>query len=371
VRPFIDDGTSSVRVVFAVGALERVTDEVRRLGDRAVLVAGRHASGAADQVVAAAPGTVVARIDDVVQHVPVPLVESAVRHARAARADVLVALGGGSSVGLAKAVARETGLPILAVPTTYAGSEMTPIWGVTDVDGKVTGRDPRVLPRTVVYDPALTTSLPARLSAASGMNAIAHAVEALYAPDTSPVTALLADEGIRALASALPVVVERPGDLEARSGALYGSWLSGRALGVTTMGLHHTLAHVLGGRYRLPHADVHSVLLPRVVEFNTAAAPEAMARVAHALRAGGVGNADDAAPALDDLVRRIGAPASLASLGLAVETIPDIVRTVAAAAVVNPRPVDAASLDALLRTAYAGPAATSSPSPVTPRGAIR
>jgi maleylacetate reductase len=200
-------------------------------------------------------------------------------------ADCCVAVGGGSTVGLAKAIALTSGLPILAVPTTYAGSEMTPIWGLTAGGAKQTGRDARVLPRTVIYDPELTLGLPPRVAGPSGMNALAHCVEALYAPDTSPIVQLMAEEGIRALAAALPAIRVEPADLRARAGALYGAWLAGAALGTVSMGLHHKLCHTLGGSFGLPHAETHAVVLPYAAAYNRAAAPEAMSRAARALGA--------------------------------------------------------------------------------------
>jgi alcohol dehydrogenase class IV len=344
---FVHDAPSP-RVVFEVGGLGRVADETLRLGHRAVLVAGAHEQSAADQVAADLGAAVVVRIGEVAQHVPVEVAQAAVAEALTADADVVVALGGGSATGLAKAIAKETGLPIVAVPTTYAGSEMTPIWGLTDEQGKTTGRDPVVLPRTVVYDPVLTLSLPPALTASSGMNALAHCVEALYAPDASPVTVLLAEEGIRALARSLPAAVARPDDLAARSEALYGAWLAGWVLGTTSTGLHHKLAHVLGGVYRLPHGPVHSALLPYVAAFNAVAAPAALDRVAAAL------GATDAATGLYDLAAALGAPTSLAAVGLTADSVDDIVDTVVAADVVNPRPVEPAELRALLLAAHAG-----------------
>ena len=233
-------------------------------------------------------------------------------------------------------------------PTTYAGSEMTPIWGVTDGGRKTTGRDRTVLPATVVYDPALTTSLPTDISAASGMNALAHLVEGLYAPDASPVTAVLAEEGIRALADALPRVVVAPGDLDARACALYGAWLAGWVLGTAGMGLHHKICHVLGGAYNLPHAGTHSAVLPFVTAYNAPAAPAAMVRAARAL------GAQDPARALWKLAERIGAPTSLAQVGLDPGRIPEAARLVVETSPVNPRPVDRAAVDELLRAAYAG-----------------
>ena len=344
-------GGQPVRVVFGIGTLHRVADEARALAVPAMMIAGPHEDDAADVVAAQLAGDLVGRLRDVTQHVPVELAAGAVARARELGARVLIAIGGGSATGLAKAVALETGLPVVSVPTTYAGSEMTPIWGLTDAQGKTTGRDVRVLPRTVVYDPALTVSLPPDVSAASGMNALAHAVEALYAPDTTELLTAVATEALRTLAGSLPAVAAGPDDLAARSRALYGAWLAGWALGSTTMGLHHKLAHVLGGTYRLPHAGVHSALLPHVAKFNAPAAPEAFAHAAGAL---GVSGAEHVGAALSDLAERIGAPTSLAALGLDPEALGEVAATVAAANVTNPRPVTEAEVVRLLQDAYAG-----------------
>lgn len=278
--PVLED--REVQVVFGPGNLDHVATGARTLGPRIMIISGRHEAEAAEQVSAQLGDDLAWRINDVAQHVPVEFAARAVAAARDASAGVVVSIGGGSATGLAKAVARDTGLPILAVPTTYAGSEMTPIWGQTDQGEKTTGRDPSVLPRIVVYDPVLTISMPPELTAASGMNALAHALESLYAPDRTPQSLVVAEEAIRALSQGLPGAVSQPDDLAARTETLRGAWLAGWALGSTTMGLHHKLAHVLGGTYQLPHAGTHSALLPQVAAFNALAASDAFARAARA-----------------------------------------------------------------------------------------
>ena len=343
------------RVVFGPGALAQVPDEVGRLGGTAVLlIAGTAQKAAADQVAAALGPRLAARIDEVVQHVPEEVAADALRLARAVAADALVSIGGGSATGLAKAVTLQARVPVLAVPTTYAGSEMTPVWGITAAGRKTTGRDPAVRPRTVVYDPLLTLSLPPAFTAASGLNAAAHCVEALYAEGVGPLTALFAEEGLRALAAALPRCVEAPGDVDARGEALYGAWLAGLALAGATTGVHHKACHVLGGSFGLPHAEVHAAVLPHAAAFNAEAAPAALARAASAL------GAADAPGGLWDLASRTGAPTSLRRLGLRAEDIEVAAELVAAAPPPNPRPVDAAGVAELLRAAYDGrrPAST-------------
>jgi maleylacetate reductase len=345
----------AVRIVFGPGRLDHVAAEARTLGKRIMIIAGRHEAEAAETVSEQLGDDLAWRISDIAQHVPVKIADRALEAAQGARVGVLLSIGGGSATGLAKAVARETGLPILAVPTTYAGSEMTPIWGQSDQGEKITGRDLRVLPRIVVYDPTLTVSMPPELTAASGMNALAHAVESLYAPDSRAQSLEVAEEAIRALVYGLPRAVSEPDDLEARTAALRGAWLAGWALGSTTMGLHHKLAHVLGGRYQLPHAGTHSALLPQVAAFNAPAASGPFARAARAL---GVSEPAAVAPAVFDLAIQSGAPTSLSKLGLvpnAIEAVAKIVGPRAGTAPVsNPRDFAEEDVKYLLLQAYLG-----------------
>ena len=282
-------------------------------------------------------------------HVPVEVATRARDLARELGADGCVAVGGGSAVGLGKAIALEHGLPVIAVPTTYAGSEMTPIWGLTEAGQKRTGRDQRVLPKSVVYGPELTLTLPAQLSVTSGMNAIAHAVEGLYAPDATPVISLMAQEGVRALVAALPRLVADGNDLDARAEAQYGAWLCGAVLAATTMSLHHKLCHTLGGTLDLPHAQTHTVVLPHALAYNQGAAPGAVAVLSQAL-----GGAQDPARELWELAGRLGAPRSLAELGMAESDVPRVVELAVANPYANPRPVTREGVEELLRAAWAG-----------------
>ncbi|MFG2576995.1 maleylacetate reductase [Streptomyces sp. NPDC048481] len=339
-----------MRVVMGVGAVDRLADEIDRAGLARVLVLCSPGRRELAETVAARLGARVADIHPHARvHVPAATADDAVRRAAEVNADGCLAVGGGSAVGLGKIVALRQGLPAVAVPTTYAGSEMTPVWGLTDDGVKRTGRDPRVLPVSVLYDPRLTVGLPADVSAASGINAIAHAVEALYAPDTSPIVALMAEEGVRALAGALPDVVADGADLDARSRAQYGAWLCGACLGATTMSLHHKLCHALGGTLDLPHAATHTVVLPHALAYNQGAAPGAVAALGRAL-----GGRADPATALWDLAGRLGAPRSLRELGMAYDDIDRIVGITLAAPYANPREVTADGLGRLLRAAWAG-----------------
>ncbi len=335
-----------MRVVFGPGRSARLADELDALRVGRVLVLSTPGHEEFATGLAAPLGDRVAGVfAGARMHVPVEVVAEAAKAAAAAGADGYLAVGGGSTVGLGKALALRSSLPVLAVPTTYAGSEMTPIWGLTDDGVKRTGRDRAVLPRSVVYDPDLTHTLPVGLSVTSGLNALAHAVEALYAPDASPMTSLMAREGARAVLAALPDIVADPHDGGARSQALYGAWLCGAVLGATTMSLHHKLCHVLGGSLDLPHSPTHAVVLPHVLAYN---APWASATLGELLAA------DDPATALWLLGQRLGAPHSLSELGMTEADIPHVVDDVLATPYANPRPVTAEGLTALLRAALDG-----------------
>jgi maleylacetate reductase len=334
------------RVVFGAGALDRLGEALDRLGvERVLLVASKRV---ADELAERLGDRHAASFSEIVQHVPVEVAERARQLAREVDADGLVAVGGGSAVGLAKAVALDLELPIVAVPTTYAGSELTMIYGLSQHGRKRTGRDPRVLPRVVFYDPALTVPLPPQVTGASGMNALAHGVEAFYGPAANPVSSALAEAGIRALAAGLPLAVERPDDLNGRTETLRGAWLAGAALAVAGTGIHHQICHVLGGAFGLDHGGMNAVLLPHAVRFVTPALPAAMAQVAAAL------GAADAATGCFDLARRIGAPQSLAALGLAGADLDRAAALCADQVSDRPRPASATELRQLLAAAHAG-----------------
>lgn len=347
------------RVVFGAGSVALLAEEADRLGAKRVLVVGtRGRVELLQRVTELLGGRCVGKFDEAVVHVPDAIAVGAREYSAARRADSIVAAGGGSAIGVAKAIALTSGIPIIGVPTTYSGSEMTPIWGLTQDGSKVTGRDARVQPRTVIYDPELTLRLPARVSATSGMNALAHCVEALYAPDANPLTSWMAEEGIRALSESLPAVVRAPHDIGARTSALYGAWLAGSALAAVQMGLHHKLCHTLGGSFGLPHAETHAVLLPYSAEYNADAASGAMSRVAGAL------GATDAPAALFHLGRHIGTPASLGEIGMLETDLDRAAELAVERPYQNPRPVTREGVLALLRKAFAGrPPISSSSAP--------
>lgn len=338
-----------MRVVFGSGSIEQLAAETDRLGLRRVLVLSTpQQRDLADRAASLMGKSAVGVFDSARMHVPVETVEAAESVASELAIDGCVAVGGGSTIGLAKALALGSDLGIVAVPTTYAGSEMTPIWGITKGDKKTTGRDRKVLPSSVIYDPDLTMTLPVPVSCTSGINAMAHAVEALYAPDGSPVIAAMAEQGIRDLADALPALSAAPNDARARATALRGAWLSGACLGATTMGLHHKLCHVLGGLLDLPHAETHAVMLPYVTAFNLPSARTAAAALARALRT------DNAVTGLLALTADLGAPRTLLELGVNESDLTRVADEVVSNPYSNPRSFTREELIELLHNAWKG-----------------
>ncbi|MBN3767766.1 maleylacetate reductase [Burkholderia sp. Ac-20365] len=337
------------RVVFGAGSLDHLDREIELLGaQRAIVLATPQQRAQAEQLAERIGPHAAGVYAEAVMHVPVETARAAREYAARVGADCAIAIGGGSTTGLGKAIALETSLPIIAIPTTYAGSEMTPIYGLTEAGVKKTGRDLRVLPKTVIYDPALTVSLPPALSLTSGINAIAHAAEGLYAQDTNPIMSLMAEEGIRALGEGLPRVMKTPGDLDARGACLYGAWLCGAVLGSVGMSLHHKLCHTLGGTFNLPHAETHTIVLPHALAYNRTAAPHAMQRIARAL------HADDAPQAVFDLARESGAPTALKDIGMKEADIDLALNLALKSPYWNPRTVEREPLRALLEDAYEG-----------------
>lgn len=337
----------AARVLLGPGAVGRVPAEAERIGaGRVLLVATPSALAAADRVAEGLGPRLAARFGRPAPHVPVAVTAEALAVAEDAGADGVVAIGGGSAIGLAKAVALRTGMPQIAVPTTYAGSEMTPVVGETENGVKTTRRDPAIAPGTVVYDPDLTLSMPPGLTRTSAMNALAHAVEALWAPDAAPVSDALATEAVSGVLGALPEVLDDPSGPEARARLQSAAWLAGICLARTRMGLHHQLAHVLGGAFDLPHAELHAMLLAHVMAFNLPAAPGAASRLACATGSG------DPAAVVSALARAHDGPTRLSDLGVPREELPGVAERVAARPYPNPRPPVADEVAALLDRAW-------------------
>ncbi|KMO35718.1 maleylacetate reductase [Methylobacterium aquaticum] len=343
------------RVVLGHGTLAEVPREMETLGrSRAVVLSTPGQRGQAEALAGLLGERAVGVIAEAVMHTPVAVTEAAVARVRALDADCVIAVGGGSTTGLGKAIALRTDLDQIVVPTTYAGSEMTPILGETR-DGaepgqkvKTTQKSQKILPEVVVYDIDLTLGLPLSLTATSGLNAVAHAVEALYAQDRNPIVSLMAEEAIRALARALPAIAAAPQDRTARADALYGAWLAGACLGTVGMALHHKLCHVLGGSFDLPHAATHAVVLPHAAAYNAPAAPEAMARVARAL------GAADGPQGLHDLAASLGVPTALKTIGMPEAGLDRAAEAAVANSYWNPRPLEPGAIRRLLDNAFHG-----------------
>ncbi len=338
------------RVVFGAGSRRHVEREVIALGaKRALVLCTPEQQATADEVAELLGDRAAGVFPGAEMHVPIEVAREATARALAFGADCCVAVGGGSTVGLGKAIALDSGLPIVAIPTTYAGSEMTPIYGITEAGLKKTGRDARVLPRAVLYDPELTATLPPSIRLTSGVNAIAHAAEGLYAHDGNPITALMAEEGIRAIACALDLFgAGDAGRAEAHPMALYGAWLCGTVLGSVAMGLHHKLCHTLGGSFDLPHAKTHTVMLPHTLAYNAAHARHAMARTARAL------GRPDAPGAVYELTVRHAGPRSLKQLGMPESGLDRVAELAVSNPYPNPRPLERDAIRTLLQRAWEG-----------------
>ncbi|MBZ9653456.1 maleylacetate reductase [Phyllobacterium lublinensis] len=337
------------RVIFGSGTLSELPAEVDRLGiARALILTTSHQGVGAQRIAQLLSARTAGVFGGAVMHTPVEVTDDAIALANELRIDGLVAIGGGSTTGLSKAIALRTDLPQVVVPTTYAGSEMTPIIGETSNGKKVTQSSPRVLPETVLYDVDLTMTLPTKLSGTSGINAIAHAVEALYAKDRNPVVSLMALAAIKLLAKSLPLIAENPLHGEARADALQGAWLSGICLGSVGMALHHKLCHTLGGTFNLPHAETHAVILPHALAYNAAAVPDVMSSLGEAL------GTNNVPLFFYELAGRIGADRSLHSLGMDESGVSVAVDEAFANPYWNPRPLERMEIEALLCRAFNG-----------------
>lgn len=371
-------------VIFGAGALGELGAQCERFGWRRLMLcatAGARARGEVATIEAQLGERLVGAFEHVRPHVPAEDVAACADLAAQQRVDALIALGGGSAIGLAKATShtlerqlsaapdtpatpnQQPHIPIIALPTTYAGSEMTAVYGVTRIeDGvprKVTVSDHRVTPRLVIYDPLLTLSAPPQVTAGTGINAVAHCVEALYSITRNPLASAAALSGLRALASALPACVADGGDRAARGEALVGAYLAGTALAHVTMGLHHGICHVLGGSAGLAHGDANAVMLPHVLRFNLTATASELAPAAEALGAAAAGqSAEDAAEVVRRvaaLTKRLGLPQRLRGLGIARERLPELARIAFANRTIhnNPKPITSvAQLEELLQAAW-------------------
>lgn len=348
MREFVHTSRAG-RTVFGAGTLKRLPEEVRALGcSRALVLSTPGRSALAAQIHHALGQLAAGHFDGAAMHTPVDVTNRALDVVRDLEADCLISVGGGSSTGLAKALAARTGLPQIAIPTTYAGSEATPVLGETADGVKTTRSAPEIQPNTVLYDVELTLSLPVATSVTSGINALAHAVEALYSTGADPLTDALAVEAISLLGRSLPAIADDPSGPEARADALRGAWLAGVCLSSVPMGLHHKLCHTLGGSFGLPHAETHTVVLPHAMAYNAPAAAEPMGRIAHAL------NVPDAPTGVYDLICALGGPFSLRSIGMREQDLDRAAELATAAPYPNPREITTPGIRALLSNAQNG-----------------
>ena len=339
------------RVVFGTGTINKLPEELARLNvSKPLLLSTPQQIEHVERLSNVLGGKTAGTFSEATMHTPLPVTEKALAFAKAQGADSIVSIGGGSTVGLGKAISIRTGLPHICIPTTYAGSEVTPILGETVKNQKTTRTDPKILPTTVIYDVDLTLSLPTALSATSGVNAIAHAVEALYAKNTNPIINLFAQEGIKALASSLPAVIANPSDKTARSTALYGAWLCGTCLGNVGMSLHHKLCHTLGGSFNMPHAETHTIVLPHALSYNAPEIPEAMKMIADALP----DSDGDAIKGLNILLDKLKVVRGLQAFGLKESDIDKAADIALSKPYWNPRKVEREPIRELLRRAWAG-----------------
>lgn len=336
------------RVIFGAGSRAKIGEELDRLGiERAIVISTPDQSALAGEIAQDIGKRAGIMYPGAVQHTPVEVTEAALQAVESVRADGCLAIGGGSTIGLSKAIAYRTDLPQLVVPTTFSGSEMTAILGQTEEDRKTTVTDPKILPETVIYDPELAITMPSFIAGPSGMNAIAHSVEALYAKERNPIISMLAEASIRALGNALPVLMEKP-NLSAFSEALYGAWLAGVCLGSVGMAIHHKICHTLGGTFNLNHADIHALMIPYTAAYNREAAPEAMAAIARAL------DSDDGPMAIYNLMRRTASKRSLAEMGLTEGDLEKAADIATQNPYYNPRPVTRDGIREILQAAFEG-----------------
>ncbi|MEM1361800.1 MAG: maleylacetate reductase [Pseudomonadota bacterium] len=341
--------TNVARVRFGDPVFNVIGEEIERLGAKRALVLSTPPQAEIAQDLAAAIGPAAAGLFTcATMHTPVEVTEDATDHAKEIEADCLVAMGGGSTIGLAKAIALRTGLPQIAIPTTYAGSEATPILGQTENGQKTTLRDPKVQPGVIIYDPALVATLPVGMTVTSGLNAMAHAVEGLYAQDRSADGTAQAVDGLRAFADGLPEVLRDPSNLSARGRTLYGAWLCGSVLGTVGMALHHKLCHTLGGMFDLPHAETHAIILPHATAYNAKAVPDLLAPVAE------IFGGDHPGVALYDFAKSLDAPLALKDLGVTEADLDRAAKAALQAAYWNPRPLELSAIRALLQDAWKG-----------------
>lgn len=375
--------TAAQKVVFGAGALDQLVEVVEAFGWRRLLlctIPRFETEGVVERVRSNLGERLAAVYGGVAPHVQAPQVGEATALAQAEDVEAVIGLGGGSAIGLAKAVSLaleeirlgrparaayptdQPLVPVVAIPTTYAGSEMTPIYGVTEVDKgrtrKVTVTDIKVTPRVTLYDPLLTLGTPPQMTASSGINALAHCIEAAYAINKNPLATAAALAGARYISQALPLAVADGGDVAARAGLMAGAHLAATAVATAKIGLHHGLCHVLGGTAGVPHGIANGIMLPHAMRFNADATAPEQAEVARALGLSGgdeLALAEAAAEAIYKLIGSIGLPQRLRDASVRLGALPKLAEIALRSSAVqnNPKPIhDASQVEAILRSAW-------------------
>ncbi|GAA5991971.1 hypothetical protein JCM10908_000676 [Rhodotorula pacifica] len=357
MKPFTYNALPA-RVIFGWGTSSQVADEVKRLGcKRALVLTTPQQVEAGEKIRSFLGDLAVGLYSNATMHTPIHVTQEALAKAKELNVDCCVSVGGGSTIGLGKALAlhspEEAKIKNIVIPTTYAGSEATPIIGQTENDKegkplKTTQKTLKVLPEVIIYDCELTLSLPQKMTVTSGLNAIAHAVEALWAVEANPITSSLAVQGIEAIGRSIPLISQDPSSHDGRSDALFGAWACGTCLGAVGMALHHKLCHTLGGSFGMPHAETHTVILPHAVAYNAPYAQDAVKTVARAL------GVENAAQGLFDLAKNNGAPYSLKELGFKEENLERAADIAANAPYPNPAPLEKEKILRLLTDAFHG-----------------
>ena len=341
--------THKYSIIFGWNTIDRLQVEAERLGMKRVVVLTTPEQQAMGESVGKALGKFFVGVFPGAQpHTPFEATNAAAKFLEKGAIDGIVSVGGGSTIGLGKALVRRTDLPHITVPTTYAGSEVTPILGETREGNKETQSDPRLLPKLVIYDVNLSASLPVNIAILSGFNAIAHAVEAVYAQNRNPITSMMASEGIRAIATAMPAIAADQGDQVAREAILYGAWLCGTCLGTVGMSLHHKICHVLGGLYDMPHAQLHTAMLPHALAYNLPEIGEEKSYLVSAL------GTEDIATKLFELALELGAEMRLSEMGLPEDGLEAVIERTLASPYWNPRKLESNALHDMLRHAFEG-----------------
>lgn len=338
-----------VQVRFKIGGRHDLSSDIAAVGGtKALVLTTPEQAKQGEELIAELGSRAVGLFSKATMHTPVNVTDVAMKMVAQTGADCLVAIGGGSTIGLGKAIAYRNDLPQIVLPTTYAGSEATPVLGQTENGVKATLKSIRVQPEAILYDAELVRSLPVPMTVTSGLNAMAHAVEALYAKDSNRMSSELAISGLRAFVSGLPAVVCEPENLKAREDTLFGAWLCGSVLAQVGMALHHKLCHTLGGALNLPHAETHAILLPHATAYNEGVAADALRPLTEML------HSDTASGGLYDFATKLGAPTSLRSLGVSESDLEKVAGLAVSNSYWNPQPIERRAVRTLLQNAFEG-----------------